>query len=456
MPPSVSRDETTATPLHPECPDIVRLGPNPLEATLRATAERVAGDRHARTEAWSHGFTRRRFLAGAGTAGLASLASQLVTTRASFGAGSETGTLIVIFLRGGADGLSIVVPADDPQLRDARPDIAIPGNRLLPLDRGFGLHPALAPLHPLWPRGQLTAVPAVSTPEISRSHFQAQDCLERGGSATGAIEGWLDRVLQKLGPGTTFRAVSQGATLARSMAGQQPSLTLSSADAFQLAGWEGVHDKTVAALTALYTGFDHPLAGAVATTFTALDAGERLNATEYQPAVPYPDNDFAKGLFELARLIKGDVGLRVATIDLGGWDHHSWLGNVDDGEMKRMLTTLGESLGAFTTDLGDRLDDTTIVAMTEFGRRIEQNASRGADHGHGSAVLLMGGRVAGGTVAGNWQGLAPEIRDQGDVPGSNDFRNVLGEVVNVRLGVSYGDLGTVFPGHPVEPVGCMR
>jgi uncharacterized protein (DUF1501 family) len=432
--------------------DLARLGPNPAEAALRVRAARVEADR----------VSRRRFLAGgmayacAGAAGVASVGTQLVSTRVSFGAGSGDGTLVVIFLRGGMDGLSVLVPADDPNLLGARPDIAVRGGALLPLDRGFGLHPALAPLHELWGQGRFTAVPAVSTPEISRSHFQAQDCLERGGSGTGATEGWLDRVLDRLGPGTTFRSVSRGSTVPRSLAGDQPSLSLRSVESFKLAGWEGVHDKSIAALTALYTGLDHPLGPAVATTLEALDTAGRLNATDYRPGATYPEGDFGEGLAELARLIKSDVGLRVASIDVGGWDLHAQIGNVDGGRMVDLLTTFGEGLGAFATDLGDRLDDVTVVAITEFGRRVEQNASNGADHGHGAVVLLLGGRLAGRTVHGNWEGLAPDVLDQGDVPGSNDYRNVLGEVVNVRLGLSAADLAAVFPGHRVQPLGLMR
>jgi uncharacterized protein (DUF1501 family) len=458
--------------LHPECPDheIDRLGPNRAEALLRARAARVTADRARRDDVWRRGFTRRRLLAGAGMAGVATLGSQLATTRVSLAAplagaspdasagrtaASATGTLVVVFLRGGMDGLSVLVPADDPDLRAARPDVAVPGPALLPLTRGFGLHPKLEPLHAFWRSGKLTAVPAVSTPDISRSHFQAQDCLERGGSSGGTVEGWLDRVLDRLGPGTTFRAVGQGAALPRSLAGDQAALSITELDTFELAGWDEIHDRTVAALSALYTGFEHPLVGEVAAAVGAFEVTERLLAAEYEPSVAYPDGELAAGLSELARLIKGDVGVRVATIDVGGWDMHTNIGTVDNGDMQRNLTGLGESLAAFATDLGPALDQTTIVCMTEFGRRIEQNASRGTDHGHGAAVLLLGGGLAGTTIPGKWEGLAPGVRDQGDVPGSNDYRDVLGDVLAKRLGLSSADLGVVFPDHGFQPVGVM-
>jgi uncharacterized protein (DUF1501 family) len=411
----------------------------------------------ARRDMWQReGFTRRTFLAGAGKVAVAALGTQLVTARAGFAQGPGSGTLVVIFLRGGMDGLSVVVPADDPHLAEARPRIGLAGSVLLPLDRGFGLHPALAPLHQLWQRGQFTAVPAVSTPDVSRSHFQAQDCLERGGSSAGAVEGWLDRVLDALGPGTGFRAVGMGSTLPRSLAGDQAPMTLRTLDDFTLHVGDEVLPQATAALAALYTGIDHPMAVDTATTLAGLDTVRGLTAAGYQPAAAYPDGDPGAALRELARLIKADLGLRVACVDVGGWDTHTNQGSVDGGDMKNQLTPLGQMLGAFATDLGDRFDQVTVVAMTEFGRRVEQNASGGTDHGHGSVVLLLGGGLAGGTVHGNWPGLAPDALDQGDVAGANDYRDILGEVVSARLGIGLGAMGSIFPDHQVAPVGVMR
>lgn len=448
-------DRTIARTLHPECPDLARLGPTPADAVIRARAAQVTAERDAHAEAWRGGVSRRRFLAGAGAAGAAALGGQLVTARASFGAQATGGALVVVFLRGGLDGLAALVPADDPHLPAARPDIAVPAGALLPLERGFGLHPSLAALHDLWKVGLFTAVPAVSTPDISRSHFQAQDCLERGGSAAGATEGWLDRVLDVTGPGTTFRAVSVGATVSRSLAGDSSAMSLRTIDAFELLAPDDKRPRTVEALTALYSGLDHPLAADVSATLAALDTAALLSAAGYEPAAVYPDGDFGAHMAEVARLIKADLGLRVACVDFGGWDMHTNHGGVDDGPMTNRLRELGDVLGAFATDLGDRLATTNVVVMTEFGRRVEQNASRGTDHGHGAAVLLLGGGLAGGRVHGTWNGLAPDGLDQGDVPGWNDYRDLLGEVVSARLGVGAGDLGTVFPGHRVQPIGVM-
>ncbi len=351
------------------------------------------------------------------------------------------------------DGLAAVVPAADPHLAEARPRIAVPSSALLPLDRGFGLNPALAPLHPLWGRRQLAVVHGVSTPDVSRSHFQAQDCLERGGSSTGTSEGWLDRTLDAMGPGTTFRSLTMGTTVSRSLAGDQPPLSITSLDWFKLGGPEGeIATKTTEALSALYSGFDHPLAADVAAALDGLGTAALVRA-QGASAATYPEGDFPERLAELALLVKADVGVRVACVDVGSWDMHTNLGTVDSGAMKTELTKLGESLAAFAQDLGDRFDDVTVVVMSEFGRRVQQNANAGTDHGHGGVALLLGGGLAGGTVHGAWQDLHPDVLDRGDVPGWTDYRDVLAEVITSRLGVGAGALPTVFPGHQVQPVG---
>lgn len=441
--------------LHPECPDVRRLAPNPAEGTLRALAARVQLDNERHRTLWGRGFSRRQVLAGAGAVGAATLGSQLVTSRASFAADDHEGTLVVAFLRGGMDGLAALPPADDLHLADARPNIAVPSGALVPLARGFGLHPSLNQLEKYWDNGQLTAVPAVSTPDLSRSHFQAQDCLERGGADTGAANGWLDRALEKMGPGTTFRAVGQGKTLPRSLVGDQPAVSLRSVDAFKLAGPDDLRDKTIEALRTLYTGWEHPMAADVEAALSAVETAGFLAEDDYQPDTDYPDNEFAEGMIEIARLIKADVGVRIACIDVGGWDMHTNLGDVDGGQMQNRLDEIGSGLDAFAQDLGDKFDNVTVVLMSEFGRRVEQNANNGSDHGHGGVVLLMGGGLAGKTIHGDWQGLAPDVREQGDVPGLNDYRDVLGEVAAARLGLSDADLAHVFPDYRVAPLGVM-
>ena len=435
--------------------ELRRYGPNVAEAAVRVQAETVAAGLTEQKDRWRKGFTRRRVLAGAGAVGCAALGTQLVTTKMAFAApATTTRTLVIVFMRGGMDGLSVVVPANDRNLASARPGIVVPGGALLPLDSRFGLHPALAPLHPIWVTGKMAAVHAVASPDASRSHFQAQDCLERGTATTATHTGWLDRTLTALGPGTTFRAIAEGDAMPRSLLGIEPKLVLNGIEGFALAGWNGMRDRTMAALKSLYTGFDHPVATHAMTTVKALDSARKLAETPYQPTVPYPGGGFADRLKDVARLVKAKVGLRVATIDVGGWDMHTGLGNVDGGEMRNHLNDLGAALAAFAIDLGTQLDDVTLITMSEFGRRVSQNGNDGTDHGHGGLMLLLGGGLDGGKVHGRWPGLAPNALDNGDLAGANDYRDVCAEVLERGFGVA--DVKNVFPDHTYKRIGVLR
>ncbi|MEO3937086.1 DUF1501 domain-containing protein [Dermatophilaceae bacterium Soc4.6] len=453
------RESAPTAPLgqHPECPDWRRLGPTPVDAALRAAAAGHEAETLERERLWSKGFSRRRLLAGGMGVGVAALGSQLVTTRVAYAASAATtGTMVVIFLRGGMDGLSVLVPGADADYLTARGSIAVPASSLIPLDRGFGLHPAMAPLQPLISRGQLAAVPAISTPDLSRSHFQAQDCLERGGAVTGAQTGWLDRVLQAGGPGTTFRSVAVGGLMPRSLAGLNGAVPFGSLANLKVQGagnavWS---EKTNVAIKALYTGLDDPIAAQAGIAIDAVRTAAGLTSSPPVTTVTYPTGEVGSALRDVATLIKAGSGVRVATVDVGGWDMHTGLGTIDGGDMTRSLGALAAALAAFTADLGALLDTTTIVTMSEFGRRLTKNASDGVDHGHGGVSLVLGGGVRGG-VKGTWRGLAPAVLDQGDVPGSNDYRDLLSEVVGTRLGLSAGALATVFPAWTPTRLGLM-
>jgi uncharacterized protein (DUF1501 family) len=401
-------------------------------------------------EQWKGGFTRRRVVAGLGAVGVAALGSQLVTTKVAFAAtpAVDTRTLVVVFLRGGMDGLSLVVPAFDADYYKARPTIGVPQSKLLAGHRGFGLHPSLAPLHPYWKAGTMAAVQAVGFPDVSRSHFQAQDCVERGAASTGVRTGWLDRVLTALGPGTTFRAVANGGVQPRSLLGDQSKVVIDGLADFTLSG---TSDATMAALSTLYTGVDHPLATQSLLTLNALTSAKSVPAST---AVTYPKGEFATALSDVARLIKSGAGIRVATIDVGGWDMHTGLGKVDGGDMKTHLDDLSAALAAFGADLGTKLDDVNLVAMSEFGRRVAENGNAGADHGHGGLMLLMGGGLMGGRVHGAWPGLAAANLDHGDLAVANDYRDVMGELLAARFGIT--NTTAIFPAHTYRRLGLAR
>jgi uncharacterized protein (DUF1501 family) len=424
-----------------------------LDTALRQAADRVGAQLRAQDDKWGcSGWTRRRFLAGAGMVGVAALGSQLVTSRAAYAA-TPTGTertLVVIFLRGAADGLRVLVPNSAALGRDylhtVRPGLMPADADLLSLTGGWALNARLRPLHEqLWSTGELAFVPAVSTPGVSRSHFQAQQYLERGGSDT-AVSGWLDRVLEKLGPGTTFRTVSEGDSTPMALAGSQPSITLSSIDNFQFPGWDEIRPASQEAVRQLYRGVGGPLGADVPNTIAALSTAGRIRAASSGTA-DYPGGDFGAALKDVAAILRAEVGLQVATVDVGGWDTHTDEAN----ELDNQLGAAAAALSAFFADLGPtRRRRVTVAVMTEFGRRVAMNDSGGTDHGHGSVMWLLGGGLARSGVFGSWHGLSAATLDNGDVPGWNNPFDVLGELAQKRLGA--GSLSGVFVNHTVRPL----
>jgi uncharacterized protein (DUF1501 family) len=426
------------------------------ERLLVARAEQVGSELCAQDAAWDRGWTRRTFLAGAGMVGVAALGSQLVTTRAAYAAPatSNGNTLITIFLRGAADGLRILVPASSElgvdYLRTVRASLVPVDAKLTPLTGGWALNSALSPLMPFWSSGELAFVPAVSTAGSTRSHFQAQQYLERGSDTS--TTGWLDRALSQLGPGTTFRAVSEGSALPSSMTGTQTKLIMNSLKSFSFAGWSGVAVQSQAAIRTMFRGLSGPLGEDVPTTLAALaTAGAAQAKAGVQNGAVYPSGNFSGALQDLATLLRAEVGMQVATIDVGGWDTHT----DEVNQLDRNLTSAAKSLAAFLTDLGtQRRRRVTIVVMTEFGRRVQMNANGGTDHGHGSVMWLLGGGLAGSAVHGKWSPLSAGVLDSGDVPGLNQAFDVLGELAQKRLGV--GSLTTLFPGHSFTPMNLAR
>lgn len=425
---------------------------------LSEQAAQVGADLCTQDASWSSGWTRRSFLAGAGMVGVAALGGQLVSTRAAYAAGvtKTENTLITVFMRGAADGLRILVPATSDlgldYLHSVRPNLVPAPANLLALTGGGGwaLNTALSPLLPFWNTGELAFVPGVSNSAISRSHFQAQQCLERGSDTS--TTGWLDRALQQLGPGTTFRAVSEGSALPAALSGEQTKLVMSSLKSFAFPGWDGVAPQSETAIKALYRGLAGPLGEDVPTTLAALaTAGTAQVGAGPQNNASYPAGNFSDAMADLATLLRAEVGMQVATVDVGGWDTHT----DEVNQLDRNLTSAAGTLAAFLTDLGPlRRKRVTIVVVTEFGRRVEMNASGGTDHGHGSLVWLLGGGLAGSSVYGKWNQLSAASLDDGDVPGFNNAFDVLGELAQKRLGV--GALGTLFPGLSYAPLGLAK
>jgi uncharacterized protein (DUF1501 family) len=399
--------------------------------------------------------SRRIFLKGSALAmfGVGSMPAWL--TRSLYAADStETRKkiLVAIFQRGAVDGLNMVVPFGEPRYYDLRPSIAIPRpdgtpNSALDLDGFFGLHPALAPLKPLYNGRHLAIVDAVGSPDPTRSHFDAQDYMESGTPGFKGADGWLNRALPaQTGPASALRAVSLGDSLARSLRGHNDAISVRSLNDFQ------VHDpRGAATFESMYeNSLDATLHGTGKETFNGVKIMQSVHKQAYVPAngANYGNGGFGKSLEQIAQLIKANVGVEVAFADIGGWDTHvnETGGQPTNGQLANNLTQFGQALAAFYQDLGDRMEDVTLVTMSEFGRTVKENGDRGTDHGHANVMFVLGGDVRGGKVYGDWPGLAEEQLYEGrDLALTTDFRDVLSELVARHLGNS--NLRSVFPGY---------
>jgi len=401
--------------------------------------------------------TRRVFLKNGGLAflGLSTLPSFL-TRAVAASAGDRKKILVVLFQRGAADGLNIVVPFAEPNYYKLRPSIAIPTpsqgvtNAAIDLDGRFGLHPSLAPLEPLFRQGVLGIVHASGSPDTTRSHFDAQDYMESGTPGLkSTLDGWLNRGLRQQKPeaASPFRAVAMGSSLPRVLQGTAPAVALPDLRQFQVMGPQSAQQTTAGGFEALYAqSVDKKLGATGRETFDAINMLKRADPARYQPenGAQYPRARFGQSLQQVAQLIKSNVGLEVAFLDSGGWDTHVNQGNAQ-GQLANLLRDMGEALAAFHRDMGDRIADIVLVTMSEFGRTAHENGNRGTDHGHANCMFLMGGGVNGGKIHGRWPGLEREQLNEGrDLALTTDFRTVLSEVLDRHLGV--GNQSAVFPG----------
>jgi uncharacterized protein (DUF1501 family) len=374
-------------------------------------------------------------------------------------------TLIVIFLRGAADALNIIVPHGEaayyalrPTLSIARPDdgAARAEDRTINLDGFFGLHPAMRPLLPAWQAQQLAIVHACGAPDESRSHFKAMELMERGvNDERGPASGWIGRHLASArGPAqSSLRAVAFGSMTPRSLSGSVPVTALRSITDVHLGGDSTRTRQMQRALNALYAGDSASVTGH--ETLVLMRALERIDpATPPTRGARYPDSEFGHGLRQAALLVKAQIGVEVAALDLGGWDTHFAQGAAS-GQMAALLRELAQGLAALHTDLLDHMRSISIVCMSEFGRRAAENGSLGTDHGHGSAMLLLGGAVRGGRVHGVWPGLGDgQLIGPGDLAVTTDYRDVLGELLSKRLGNVA--MAEVFPGYAVKAKGVFQ
>ncbi len=373
--------------------------------------------------------------------------------------GPRGDTLVCIFLRGGADGLSVIVPHGDEHYYALRPTINVPrpddnraDARSIDLDGYFGLHPSLQPLKPLYDAQVMALVHATGSPDDSRSHFKAMAAMERASFGGGAYSGWLARHLATFDSGneSAVRAVAVGEMVPTSLSGSTAT-ALRSINDYSL----DVSPELSDLLTMMYDAGDDPLAKAARQTFDTLEALE-LNRSE--PRVPngraYPETPFGMALSTVAQLVENEAGVEVASIDVGGWDTHAGQG-VKEGYMATLLTEVATGLAAFYEDMEAHMDHITVVVMSEFGRRARENGAFGTDHGYGNMMMLLGNGLNGGRVYADWPGLALEqLADPGDLKITTDYRDVLGELTLNRLNNPL--LDHVFPGYEVNTLGLAQ
>ena len=377
--------------------------------------------------------SRREFLKRSSWGLLGVAALPAFARRALAQAPASNKTFVLIFQRGAADGLSIVPPIAEPRYHSLRPT----------LDGFFGLHPALAPILPLYQSGTLAILHQIGSPDPTRSHFDAQDYFELGTPGQKSDEGFLNRTLGVAptpAPGP-FRAIALQPNLPLSMQGSRQTVAVA-----ELADFDVTKSGGGAFEDMYRVAVDSALRGVGDEAFSALHAIKQTGAIAKDAEVPlgYPKGGLGRRLFELAALLKSGQSVQIAATDIGGWDTHVGQG-ADKGQLANRLKELGGALAAFAKDLGPRYGDVCVAVVTEFGRTVHENGTRGTDHGHGSAMLVLGGNVRGGKVLANWKSLDDENLYEGrDLPVTTDYRAALSSMLVGHLGVR--DAGPIFPG----------
>lgn len=415
-------------------------------------------------------FSRRTMLVGCSDA-IAALAGGRLR---DIVLGPETDTtqrdmFVLVFLRGGCDGLSLVAPYADADYISNRPTLRInaPGNSANaaldlpnPLNRNvpFGLHPKAGALKELYDAQRLAIVHACGLTNGTRSHFDAMDYMERGTpDSLSTTTGWLTRHLESINASGYIPALAAASLPPTSLLNSADTIAMTNAGDVRLHGHWKYGPKHKAALRAFYAA-GSALGQMGTTTLDTLDAVAAKNLGTYtpDPGVEYPSewyaHSFSESLKLVAQMIKADLNVQVATVDYGGWDTHEGQPYV----FPNQIDALARGIGAFYNDVSRYHGRLTIVIMSEFGRRLRENRSGGTDHGHGNVMLVLGGNVNGGKIYGDWPGLAPNTLDHYvDLSITTDYRRVLSEILVRRL--ANGQLGRVFPNYrDYAPLGIVN
>lgn len=413
--------------------------------------------------------SRRQFLATSGGLAVAmGVPAWLPTVAYAEDDCTDRDVIVSVFLRGAADGLTLCVPHAEDLYYSARPTLAIPRPdaagtfKAVDLDGFFGLPPQLAPLMTAYQNGDLLLVHACGSTDPSRSHFDAQRYMEVGkpGDAT-LFTGWLGRHLLTSSPliaNPTLRAVGIGYGLQRSLQAGPLTIPIPKLSSYNLTGNPATQSARRAVIESMHDLTTDPLRAAADTAQQTIDLLAQIDFNGYVPegGATYPTHAFGQSMKSTAALIKADLGVEAVAIDLGGWDTHTQQGVALGGAMSNQMTVLGSALAAFHADLfsGPRRN-VTIVVISEFGRRLLQNGSIGTDHGHGNVMFLMGPGIDGGRVLTQWPGLdAGQLFEGRDLAVTTDFRDILAEVVQERLGNT--NLAAVFPDYTPTFRGVTR
>jgi uncharacterized protein (DUF1501 family) len=400
--------------------------------------------------------SRRSLLRGAlALGGASTVVGSAVVSASASSVVPASSVLVVLSLRGAADGLSLVVPHGDPVYYAARPRIAIPKASLLAQDAFFGLHPQLAPLLPMWNAGSLAAVHATGLPAPNRSHFSAMEELEDADPGSSTRVGWLNRLVGTRDHHSPLQAVGVvSGPPPTELVGPVPLMTVGSLDDMVVAG-DDQYDTDPAgkrrrSLETLWGTERGPLGVAMRSAMGATtDFTPVLSTADHTAS--YGSSDLGRALSEVARVIRGNVGVEVLTVDQGDWDMHTGLGTLEWGQMITNAGNLATAVAAFFADLGDQAGKVTLVALSEFGRRVAENDNYGLDHGYGNVMFVAGAGVKGGQYYGTWPGLTNTL--DADLTVTTDYRSVLAEVVSTRFGSS---TASVFPGFTPQTLGVMQ
>lgn len=422
---------------------------------MSTVPKKIADDCCAEMEGVSRRGLLRGGLAAAGVGVTTSLFGGTFL-QATYGATRKAGNVLVLLsLRGAADGLSLVVPHSDPAYYSARPRIAIPKASLLARDTTFGLHPKLSPLLPLWQSGKIAAVHATGLAVPNRSHFAAMEEVEDADPGSSARVGWINRLIGQDTYTHPLQAVAMGMSVPiTAVYGPQKTVTAPSVDALSLAGddeWDTAGRRRRSMQT-MWAGASGAVGAGARSALSTINDFAPVRKSSPTPAngATYPGSDIGQALHAAARIIRSNVGTDVIAVDHdGGWDMHTDLGTLEWGRMVDATDQLAKALAAFFTDLGSLGDKVTVVTISEFGRRVKENGNYGLDHGHGNVMFLLGAGVKGG-----YYGTMPSLTNSldADLPVTTDYRSVLSEVVVKRLGAS---TAKVFPGFAPETVGAV-